>query len=480
MERIHIEQEQCISNNTMNLHFLQRTHLLIGLASSFIGISAVSSVYAQEEQEVESEESIRARSPLLYIDMPVRVVEGVDPMMPLPAQAQLIDPELDPAFDQRLDSIQQYNSVVTDIELDGGAWDGGLVEELASMGRLQQQQGNHVAAIDTLDRAIHVNRINSGLYTLEQIPAVEQLIQSYMALGNWEQADMYNNYLFHVQQKAYGFDDPRLIPVLDRLATWNIQAFKIGYGNMLGIKLRQSQIMFNAAARMVDAHFGKSDERFVSYQRNIANSAFLVASNPDLMSEIERPEYRNMQQMLAEKLNEQRRVQPPGFRTGERALLEIAMFYQEQGEDPYALAEAITHLADWYLIFDRRRGTLDNYKLAWDIVQELENSEELTEQLFGSVAPLPTFASSIETPEAFYRNEEGTEALKFDYADLIFDVTSKGLVRNVESISEETEANQAQLSKLRISVRSMRFRPLIVDGVPQRSNGNHFRYRYWY
>lgn len=460
----------------MRLRFLQHTYLVSGLASSLIAALAGSLVHAQEP--VESEETIRSRSPLLYIDTPVLLEEGLDPIMPL--RAPFIDPETDPAFGQRVDSIRQYNSTVTDIELDGGTWDRGLVEELASLGRLQQQQGDHVAAIETLDRAIHVNRINSGLYTLEQVSVVEQLIQSYMALGNWEQADVYNNYLFHVQQKAYGFDDPRLIPVLDSLATWNIQAFKIGYGNLVGIKLRQSQIMFNAAARMVDMHFGKTDARFINYQRNIANSAYLVATNPDLMMEIERPEYRSMQQMFAQKLNEQRRVQPPGFRTGERALLEIAMFYQEQADDPYALAEAITHLADWYLIFDRRRGTLENYKRAWDILQELENSEELTERLFGSVAPVPSHASSIETPEAFYRNEDGSEALKFDYADLTFDVTANGLVRNIKSISEETEGNQAQLSKLRISVRSMRFRPLIVDGVPQRSNENHFRYRYWY
>ncbi|GJM13078.1 MAG: hypothetical protein DHS20C12_14810 [Pseudohongiella sp.] len=448
----------------------------MGLASSLIGLLVAPTLSAQEE--LESEESIRARSPLKYIDRPVRLVEGLDPIMP--SRAPLLDPELDPAFDQRVDSIRQYDSVVAEIELDGGAWAGGLVEELSAMGALHQQQGNHIAAIETLDRAVHINRINSGLYTLEQIPAIEQLIQSYMALGDWEQADMYNNYLFHVQQKAYGYDDPRLIPVLDRLATWNIQAFKIGYGNLMGVKLRQSQIMFNAAARMVGMHFGKSDERFVNYQRNIVNSAYLVATNPDVMNEIERPEYRSMQQMFAEKLNEQRRVQPPGFRTGERALMEIAMYYQESGDDPYALAEAITHLADWYLIFDRRRGTLENYKIAWDIIQEQDNAEELTERLFGNVVPLPAFASSIDAPEAFYRNEDGSEALKFDYADLTFDVTSNGVVRNVRSVSEETEANQAQLSKLRITVRSMRFRPQIVDGVPRRSDDNQFRYRYWY
>ena len=464
----------------MKLRFLQYIYFVSGMAPSLIAALAGSLVHAQEA--VEPQESDRSRSPLLYIDRPVMVVDGVDPVMPLSARFANLesDPESDPGFGQRSDSIRQYNSTVTDIELDGGAWDGGLVEELASLGRLQQQQGNHVGAIETLDRAIHVNRINSGLYTLEQIPVVEQLIESHMALGNWEQADVYNNYLFHVQQKAYGFDDPRLIPVLDRLATWNIQAFKIGYGNLLGIKLRQSQIMFNAAARMVVLHFGKDDERFINYQRNIANSAYLVARNPELMMEIDRPEYRNMQQRLAEKFNDSRRVQPAGFRTGERALMEIVMLYQNQGGDTYALAEAITHLADWYLIFGRRLGTMENYQLAWDMLQRLESSEELTQRLFGNVTPLPAFASSIETPDAFYRNEDGSEALSFDYADLTFDVTANGLVRNVKSISEETQDNRMQLGKLRMSVRSMRFRPLVIDGEPQRSSENHFRYRYWY
>ena len=464
----------------MKLRFFQQVYFVSGLAPSLIAVLAGSLVHAQEA--VESEESVRSRSPLLYVEAPVLVEDGVDPVMPLKARlaSPELDPESDPAFGQRSDSIRRYNSAVTDIELDGGAWDGGLVEELASLGRLQQQQGNHIGAIQTLDRAIHVNRINSGLYTLEQIPVVEQLIQSHMALGDWEEADIYNNYLYHVQQKAYGFDDPRLIPELERLATWNLQAFKIGHGSLLGIKLRQSQIMFNAAARMVDVHFGKADERFINYQRNIASSAYLVAQNPDLMAQIDKSEYRTRQQVFAEQMNEQRQVQPSGFRTGERALLEVVMLYQEKGYDTYALAEAITHLADWYLIFGRRQSALKSYKLAWDMLQGLEDSEELTQQLFGSVTPLPAFGSSIEVPDAFYRTEDGSQALRFDYADLTFDVTENGLARNVVSISEETEDNRAQLGKLRNSTRSMRFRPLVIDGEPQRSFENHFRYRYWY
>lgn len=455
---------------------------LLGLISAL----ATSIVLAQDAPPLEAalledipEDRSRAKLPLLYFDMPVLIVEGLDQVLPSPI-ASTVDPELDPDFGQRVDSINQYNSAVSAIELDGGAWDDGLVEELAALGRLQQEQGDHLAAVETLDRAIHVNRINAGLYTLEQIPVVEQLIQSYIALGDWEQADIYNNYLFHVQQKAFGYNDPRLIPGLERLATWHIQAFNVGYGELPGIRLRQSEIMFNAAARMVGVHFGKNDERFITYQQNIANSAYLVSRNQDLMLQIDRSEYRNMQQMLAEQLNEQRRIQASGFRTGERALAEIVQVYSEKADEPYVLAEAITHLADWYLLFGQRRGALESYQLAWNVLQEQENAEVLTQRLYGEVVPLPSFASSIEIPEAYYKNEDGTDALNFDFADLTFDVTDRGVVRNIAIDTEESEANKLQLRKLRSMVRSTRFRPLIVDGVPQYSSQNHFRYRYWY
>ena len=462
----------------MKLRFLQHIYLISGLASSSIAVLAGSSVYAQES--VEPEESVPSRTSLLFIDRPVLVTEGVDPIIPLRRKAPPIDPESDPDFGQRMDSIRQYNSAVADIERDGGAWDSGLAEELASLGRLQQQQGDHSAAIETLDRAIHVNRINSGLNNLEQVPLVERLIQSHMALGNWEQVDTYTNYLFHVQQKAYGFDDPRFIPAIERLATWNFQAFNIGYGDLRGIRLRESLLLFNMAARMVGLHFGKTDPRFVNFQKSIVNSSYLIGINPELIMEINDPDNRNRQGKFAEKIHVQRTVETSGFRSGERALIEIATFYQEQSENTYVLAEAITHLADWYLIFAENRDALKRYKIAWDLLQDLENSEELTERLFGKVVPVPLLTSSIEVPDALYWNKDGTEALNFDYADLVFDITSKGEVRNMEIISGEAEDNQMQLSKLRRLALSMRFRPLIVGGVPQGTIGHHFRYRYWY
>lgn len=419
------------------------------------------------------------RSRLLYIDAPVSIQSGLDSV--LPELPPVTNPEEDPDYGLRTESIRQYGSIVADIEANGGAWDRSLSEELMSLGSLQQQQGDHLEAVETFDRAIHINRINAGLHTLEQIPAIEQLIQSHLVMGNWEEADIYNNYLFYVQQKAFGQNDPRLIPVLDKLATWNIQAFNIGYGELLGVRLREAQILFVAAARMVGAHFGSGDERRVKYLRNIANSSYLLSRNQDLLMELNQPEFRTSQSLLMSKLNEVSTwVLPPGFQSGERALEEISDYYREKGGAPYKLAEAITNVADWHLIFGRRKQANEHYQEAWQVLQGQENSEELIDRLFGEVVPLPTFAESVDNPASTYQTKSESDALNHDFADVKFDVTTNGLVRNAQVVSEETVENARHHNRLRSSIRDSYFRPLIVEGKPQRSNGNHFRYRYWY
>jgi hypothetical protein len=75
---------------------------------------------------------------------------------------------------------------------------------------------------------------------------------------------------------------------------------------------------------------------------------------------------------------------------------------------------------------------------------------------------------------------QSEEPLDSDYADIIFDVNDSGIVRDVRVISAETEDNKDQLSRLRRMVRNSYFRPIIIDGVPQRSEGHVFRYQYWY
>lgn len=418
------------------------------------------------------------RDRILYIDVPVPLQPGVDPVLPPPFVSQV--DEQDQEYARRVQVIRDYNESIVSIETTGGAWDRNLVEELEALGTLQQQQGNHAEAIETLSRAMHIDRINNGLHTLDQVPVVERMIDSYMALGDWASVDLYQNYLYYVQRKAYGVDDPRIIPVLHQLGEWNVEAFNIGFGDPLGVRLSTAQLLFNTAASMVGIHFGRNDERYVPYMRSIAKSAYLASTHPDYMREVNRPEFRTAQDALRHQLHLTGREGPQGFYAGEQALLEIVRLYHEQGDKPYLLAEAITNLADWNLVFGRSREAFGLYADAWQILSEQENSEELLARLFGQVIPIPTFSRLPTNLLLGASDSQDRPALHYDYADVRLNVSENGAATNVEILSEETEANARQLSRLRREIRGTDFRPLIVDGVPRDSEGHLFRYRYWY
>ncbi|MED5530491.1 MAG: hypothetical protein VYA99_09055, partial [Pseudomonadota bacterium] len=77
-------------------------------------------------------------------------------------------------------------------------------------------------------------------------------------------------------------------------------------------------------------------------------------------------------------------------------------------------------------------------------------------------------------------NDSTREGLRSAYADVIFDVSAMGGVRNLRMQSEITEENSDQLSRLRREIRRSTFRPLIIEGQPVISRDHQFRYRYWY
>lgn len=447
------------------------------LAAGWLMFTFASSAMAQDV-ESDPAEPPPVQSQLLFVETPVPFEPELDPVLPVAPPAT--NPEDDPEFIARIDVINNYQTVVEDIELDGGAWDRGLVEELSALGVLQQQQGNHTEAIEIFDRAIHINRINSGLHTLEQIPLAERMIESHLALGNWEKADVYYDYLFYIQQRAYGPHDPRMIPVLDRLASWNIQAFNIGYGESLGFRLNTAQILLNAAATMVAMHFGENDERFISYRRNIANSAFLVSRHPELMAETQNLDYRNAEDVLLTRLDARDSIRPRGYQAGETALREIVQYYSRQEDKTYELAAALADLADWHLMFERRRAAEELYLEAWQVLEGSEHAEEWIQQLFGQVIPIPTFVDSVDSLLTQTITTSDGKAVTYDYADVVFDVTVSGVTRNIEILSEETAYNSAQFSRLQREIRNSYFRPRVVNGELQRTDRNYFRYRYWY
>ncbi len=443
----------------------------------------------QAEESTESEAAPEALRPVvLYMDTPAIFSGDQEPVLsPLPVPT---DPEADPEFPTRAASILDYNDRITQIESSGGAWDSNLIESLAALGNLHQSQGEYEAAIAALDRALHISRINNGLNTSNQIELIEQLIESHLALENWESADLYHDYLFYIQEKAYGVNDPSMIPALDELGNWHVQAFRRGVGDPLGMRLSTAIILFNSAARLSRELDALDDARFVAYQHSIANTAYLMVSNADLMGELDRSQYRSQLDQLRDRLMEDSEFLQGGFQAGEQALLEVIALLTDSA-DSEALAEAYINLGDWYLLAERRRRAEEQYAVAWDLlVVPAETGQAAADSdQQASVAPVPAFSRISIIPSFIqhgrWLNRPGLErpplsSLQAEEVDLSFTVTRSGLVRDIEVLSEETEENAGHFARISRELRRFRFRPMLVDGQMTETQNNRARVRFWY
>lgn len=176
---------------------------LFSIGLLLLAVLAVSRAVAAEENEAVAEaEPEDSRALVVFVDKPVPLVEGVEPQFP--PVALVVEPANEVEDTAQLQSINQFNLSIQQHESDGGAWNSALFETLSGLGNLQQQLQNHTEALGTFDRAMQISRINNGLHTADQLPIVGEIIESHLAMGNWEQADIYYDYLFYIQHKAFG------------------------------------------------------------------------------------------------------------------------------------------------------------------------------------------------------------------------------------------------------------------------------------
>ena len=458
----------------MNIYLLNLRVIIICLAF-FLG-----EVSAQDENTDEPSVEDNARARMYYLEKPIVVDSNSSPILTnVPLRRGIETSEIDLQSGADSETLQRYVLAIEMIEDTGGVWDSQLVEQLSTLGNLQQQRLNHPAAIEAYRRAIQINRIAQGLHTPDQIPFLENMIDSLVAAEDWEQADLYSDYLFFVQHKAYGINDPRLIPALERLASWNIRAFNLGYGDQLGARLSTAQMLLSAGLRAVVAHYGRRDERFLQYLKDLARSAYYVKMYPEYLAGLDQPEFRARQENLRQKLNSNT-IYPRSFSLGEAALKDIINYHIQENGSVFLIAEAITHLADWYLLFDRRSNAQNRYLQAWSLLSTEPNGDQLKEKLFGHVVPLPTFMEGPKNLEMRASIPKVRSNLKYSTADVSFSVSITGGVRDLDVLTEENDENANLLSRLRRSIRFSKFRPVIENGQPVHSAGHVFRYRYWY
>ena len=434
-----------------------------------------------------------------------------DPQLPPPQAPEVLEvSDKQQKREARL-SLEAYQEIVDQLEQEEGAYGARLSQPLLSLGLSLQENNQHTQAIDVFKRAMHINRINEGLYNLNQVEILEPLIKSYIARRDWKRVGKRYDYLYWLLRRNTSADDPRLLPMIYKLSGWYLDSFNRNASVDMSVYLLHAHDLYKLAADIIGDQFGRHDLRMINALRGLAVSNYYLATNTMLHDD--EPTTNNngfvehapqQKYRLASYINK-------SFSNGVKAINRMVNIYAANPEAP-ALAheKALVELGDWYLRFNKRESAFRVYQQAYDQMVAHETSTEEINRLFGwpvalsmlyhthhqlgtpprniSMQQVPKYGapvvldakgepqtaavdSQLQVFDTLKANPNEPPAplpdeLNLRYVIVSFDVTPTGKTRNIEVVSSNPSNAYSIRSKARDYLKVTRFRPRFAEGGP--------------
>jgi TonB family protein len=344
------------------------------------------------------------------------------------------------------------------IEQHEGAASHRTLTPLRGLGFSFAARDRHEQAIPYLDRALLISHRTNGLFDVRQQPILEQLANSLTKINQALDAERHVNYMLHVGERAYGKDDPRLVPVMCSVGDWNAA---VGYFDI-------ARRHYRDAIRLVEKKLGENDPAVVLPLRRLAYSYIQELDfrakgllDPEEMNDPE-------QIQMNRRPDNPRYISTDGQRALQRAL---KILKSDANASPQLLLETLVEMGDWYQVKQDTAKALDYYGQA--------------AQTFAQVAAKGD-AKSAQDPLAFpvrvYFPVPSPIARSYKmalpdseevYVQMELTVTSEGLVEQAKVI--DSSAYPRNTSEILQAIKDARFRPKFVNGAPVEVTAFTFR-----
>ena len=415
-------------------------------------------------------------------------------------------------IDEALVQVTQMREALQQLEVLGDSWRPELAESLTSLARALQQINEHEQALAELERAVQISRINHGLFSLEQIPALHLQIDSHLAMEQWDDADGLRQYVFYVQSRALGQQSADLVPALIDYANWHLDAFAERRGLVPAVRLLDAYQLYAVAVALIDQH--ETPEIFPreAYLQQLAYISWLMQRTRVLSrTELTYSDERRIDDVWADGITGQR-GRPSAFVRGQSALEEIITIRSAHMQDAAPesavradllrqTAEAMLDLGDWHLLFDRRNAAYQAYREAYELLAR-EQPDQLA-SLFDRVVLIPAFeprqgpdprqqpsatpGQAFAPPSHLHELHERSQqeadapdtdraAQQYAYVTMSFDINRFGRPVNV-NVVESVPADDQELRRRMVNaLRDSRMRPRIREGQPVEATGLVYRF----
>lgn len=348
------------------------------------------------------------------------------------------------------------------VEEQEGPYSDALAEPLASLGRYYRNSGDLEQATLLYRRALHVVRINDGLYSKRQIPVLQELLDVYRVSGDMETLDQRYAYYFRLYGKGQPpYTEVRLRAALGYLR-WQREALRRGMDDNTHRRLmdlyQMNENLLKATASDASVSLGQYREVVLSQIRNLylledrinprLENIGRVSSSPAFAEPID-------QQDLDRRRLES--LQKGSFSRGKALLLEL-IARQENTDDVEEMAGLHLELGDWYQWHGHDSRAAQQYAQVQKLLSA-SGQQALLQKWLGQPVELPDNGAFWQPPTAI-------DAATPVVLKVAYDVSAKGRVSNLESPVEDPDL-KGKVIRLKRGLKQIRFRPRWINGAAE-------------
>ncbi|MFA5679075.1 MAG: hypothetical protein WC953_11835 [Pseudomonas sp.] len=351
--------------------------------------------------------------------------------------------------------LKVYHQQIAVQEAAFDTYDLHLSESLNGLGNVQQQLGMHEEALQSFRRAMHIQRVNNGIYSLSQEPMLRGMMSAYEAMRDLDSADESFERIFGLYTRNYDRHSPEMIGMLKEKSDWHLRAYSRNPDRKSLHHLGNAYRLMVEALNTVSAETPVGNVTLLPLWRNLALANFLLADHGRRhpVGQKEGISFTTMDRTMVDPLSQDEVLVVNSYRSGVVALENIFRYH---ALNPDATLEqkaaALADLADWHLMFGRYSSAGKVYREAWNLLGE---DQEARRQLFGKPRIIPVSEESVGDPVQDSKNP---------YVVAHLSITSQGTPRNID-IVETFPDNDEIVKKAGYKVlRSARFRPRLADG----------------
>ena len=375
-------------------------------------------------------------------------------------------------------SIEVLKAKVKKIETLSGPMAARLSRPVAELGYASLSQDRVTEAIGYLRRAIHLVRVNGGLYTPAQEEMLEQLIAAHLRQGDFAAADQQQAYLYRVRQyQNMTPANPRMREATLRYADWMRGVYLGDMDSLRYPRLVGLNDLYASAIEEIEASEGVNSKALLPYLQGRVELSYLISVYPGEQQSGVR--VTGGQAADASIANQAQlrfwRLRDYNFRYGREAL-ERAEAVLLANPDSSAEEHARARIArgDWYQWHRRYAMAIRLYEEAWDIMASEEGGADWLQSEFANPLELPR--SSVFNPGAVPLGTLNNAEVQVD-----FRVSRHGEARDIKILADVTdEQSQPTVTRAYHYLRNIRFRPSLRDGRVVEADNVHRTYQIRY